>query len=361
MIGVHPKFFWFGLSLFLMVFSFTVAAIFEAFIAANNQAKHPLISSTRVDEKGRLPFPHLTLCSLWFTGVGMNESWFKSVDAKFYPYFYALEPPSQDVPFEFVPAQPYGRNGSCLAIDSGNFKVSTDYDFVYVAFGFQPQYNEFCNVTAPTSNKTSVPVCLRYFDWAAYIPHEFELILTKEKGQAGTSSKGGGYRLTYIPYNDKEVTFSLSPFRTKTLNGHSEENWNMATTSSDLLNLVPIFDKGTFYLRFWITFPSTQIVVSEEVEPNVYWGLFTAITGIIGLAGFVWYQCMQEKKPPERRKPAPFTLKVIKVLSMKTKEAVEAGVIEMSNSAHRSFRSSGDNSSLSSFQLRTKSTEGTTV
>jgi len=306
-IGVESKFACSALLFILVLLGILVYGITKAVISSLKEQEDPIIETEYVRQPRGQPFPYITLCSLWFVDPGLQESWFSNIEAKYYVDWEELEPEQPTkVQTEFVPGKFFGRNGSCLSVDSGSYKAHSEYEWIEFAFEFTPSFEEFCNITN-TTKSGHVSNCEKYYSWANHLPQEFEVAFTSEQG-ALAASKHSGIQFYYIPYDNREVTTFLNTYKDISLDGMRDISWRATSTNSLLhtMNARDISD-GTSFLRFWLAFESTDIVILREVRPSIFWQLFAVVVSFFGLVAGLWkWGCADQNKPP--RKPLPVIL-----------------------------------------------------
>lgn len=130
-LGVHRKFVLIGLITFLFIVSaclfFTATAVADFTTLAQRKSY-----SIEIDDRaGTLKYPYIALCNYILTDPGMQASWFQDIKASAFKEWYgANPPPPSPVVATLIPANIYGRKGSCLAIDSGDVMVYSNFDYI---------------------------------------------------------------------------------------------------------------------------------------------------------------------------------------------------------------------------------------
>jgi len=241
----------------LLLFAIWLALAVQLVVEALEQASNPIVEVRQESIAGNARFPYMTLCSINLVNPGLDKNWFKNLTI--------LEIPNWDtssttvdswqgvapVDHQFISAEKYDRNGSCLNIDSGKITVKSNYHFVSMNFYFDIDYDVLCSIRNQTSGK-----CLKHSQSEfsqLFIVYIYDNIERKNKPQT-----------LFLGFDNADVAVFFSAIKNIKLNGDESETWTFSSSRSTY----KILDQGIhrYKVTYWFTFINPLMTVLQETR-----------------------------------------------------------------------------------------------
>eukprot|EP00466_Bigelowiella_natans_P017128 jgi/Bigna1/146427/aug1.114_g21135 len=242
-----------GILLALFIFFTT-----QLLIQAVKDRRDTVTSISSQSVVGNARFPYMTACGWDFTRVGMQPSWFENMTVEQYTDWDTKTTGGSQymkpVQWRFTSGAPYGRNGSCIEIDSGTEYVQSFNHYLRVYFVVNIDWEVFCI-------KYNGTECMEYHfsGWVPAASHLFNIFVYPTADRTGKASE-----VIPIAFNDITALVNVDQTRTVKLNGEEDHSWTFSAVTSPLKKFKNSPDG--YMCEWWFKYNEESMTVLKEVE-----------------------------------------------------------------------------------------------